>query len=421
MFERAYRQRLEGDVTRWQMDGVITPATGNAIRTTLGPLPSGVNIASVVGIVGGLLIGAAFLAFVAANWSEIARPARFAMLLAGIAAAYALGAWFDRGGRAFLADSAVSIGCIIFGAAIALVGQMYHLGGDFAGAMLLWAAAALAAAALTGSRGALAVALVVGSIWSGMRVQEEADVPHLAFVAFWLIAAILAVRWNASVARHLVALAAVAWWLTAGITLSTLFSVGNATLVVAAGAALMLGAGLAMANWGSPSLRAFGLTLSTYGALVFAIAVAWTVSGVLHGRVRPLPWWIGASGVSGVGLSLAAAGIGRRAGPALAGLSAVLGLAVVAAMARRVGGDEPWLVYALALASMLSLVMSGMLDEVRPRIVPGWIGLACVIAGITWALEGSLLERSIFLAIAGIVAIAIANALGRFMPKEAMT
>ena len=64
--------------------------------------------------------------------------------------------------------------------AIALVGQMYHLGGDFAGGMLLWAGGALVAAALTGSRGALAVALVAGSVWSGMRVFETHDVPHLA-------------------------------------------------------------------------------------------------------------------------------------------------------------------------------------------------------------------------------------------------
>ena len=57
--------------------------------------------------------------------------------------------------RPILADLCASVGAIIFGAGIALVGQMYHLGGDFAGGMLLWAIGALAAAALTGSRGAL--------------------------------------------------------------------------------------------------------------------------------------------------------------------------------------------------------------------------------------------------------------------------
>ena len=178
MFETAYRQRLEADLTRWQNDGVITPTIGDTIRARLGPPPKGVNIATVVGMVGALLIAAAFLAFVAANWTEIARPARFAILLAGIAAAYALGAWFDKQDRGYLADISATVGSIVFGAAIALTGQMYHLSGDFAAGALLWAGGALLAAALTGSRGALAVALAAGGLWSGMRMFDAAEVPH---------------------------------------------------------------------------------------------------------------------------------------------------------------------------------------------------------------------------------------------------
>ena len=160
MFDRAYRQRLEADLVQWEADGVITPAAVTAIRVALPPLAPGFNIATVVAIVGGLLIAAAFLAFVAAHWLEIPRLLRFAILLAGIVSAYGLGGWFARADKPVLADLCASVGSIIFGAGIALVGQMYHLGGDFAGGMLLWALGALAAAALTGSRGALAVALV---------------------------------------------------------------------------------------------------------------------------------------------------------------------------------------------------------------------------------------------------------------------
>ena len=41
--ERTYRQRLEADLARWQADGVITAASGDAIRGTLRPLPKGVD------------------------------------------------------------------------------------------------------------------------------------------------------------------------------------------------------------------------------------------------------------------------------------------------------------------------------------------------------------------------------------------
>src|SRR6185295_14514760 len=132
MFDRVYRQRLDADLARWEADGVITPASLAAIRATLPPLAPSVNIAIVVAIVGGLLIAAAFLAFVAAHWTEIPRLLRLAMLFAGMLIAYGLGGWFARARQPILADLCAAIGALIFGAAIALVGQMYHLGGDFA-------------------------------------------------------------------------------------------------------------------------------------------------------------------------------------------------------------------------------------------------------------------------------------------------
>ena len=139
MFDRTYRQRLEADLAQWEADGVITPVAVTAIRLALPPLAPAFNIATVVAMLGGLLIAAAFLAFVAAHWLEISRLLRLAILLAGIVSAYGLGGWFARAGKPVLADLCASVGSITFGAGIALVGQMYHLGGDFAGGMLLWA------------------------------------------------------------------------------------------------------------------------------------------------------------------------------------------------------------------------------------------------------------------------------------------
>ena len=94
--------------------------------------------------------------------------------------------------------------------------------------------------------------------------------------------------------------------------------------------------------------------------------------------------------------------------------SARLVLAAVFMWTPRQG--DPWLAYAALLCAMLSLVVSGMLDEARPRIVAGWLGIAGVIAAITWAVKGSLLKRSIFLAAAGIVAVVLASGLNRFVP-----
>ena len=416
MSERDYRKRLEADLARWEADGVVAASTGAAIRATLRPVPEGVTIATVIAIVGGLLIAAAFLAFVAANWSEIPRPTRFAILLAGIAAAYVLGAWFDRSARPYLADLAAAVGSIVFGAAIALTGQMYHLGDDFAGGMLLLAAGSLIAAVLTGSRGALAVALVTACIWNGMRVFELSDV-HLPFVPFWLICAALALLWNAPVARHLVSLAAIVWCVHSAIGIEE-DRVANASFAFVAAVGFLLGGGIALASHGSESIRAFGLTLSNYAAYALALSLGWVVAGIFSVGSRELPVSIVALGVVGLALALLASAIERRIGAALIALAIALALIVVSGEIPTARLDDPWLMYALALASMLCLVISGMLDGERPRVVAGWIGLAAVIAAVTWAVQGSLLRRSAFLAVAGLAAVALASLLGRLLPKE---
>jgi uncharacterized membrane protein len=420
MFEKTYRERLEADLAQWEADGVIAPAAAASIRGALPPLPAGINIAVVVAIVGGLLIAAAFLAFVAAHWTEIARLFRFAILIAGMVVAGALGAWFAATGRIVLADLCASIGAIIFGAGVALVGQMYHLGGDFAGGMLLWSIGALAAALLTGSRGALAVGLVAACIWTCMRSYETPDVLHLPFIPVWLLAAALALIWNSRAAAHLVAIAALPWWVATSLRFD--FDGVQPAFVLAHGAALLFGAGLAIAAMPSPQARRLGSVLSIYGAFSLAVVAGLEVTTVddivrIRTGVAPAqPLWAMLCGVAGVMLAFASAQVTKRVGEAVA--ACAIGLVLLAApIWPASAAGEPWLAYAALLCAMLCLVVSGMLDDERPRIVAGWLGIAGVIAGITWAVNGSLLRRSAFLAVAGLIAVTFATALNRALPR----
>jgi hypothetical protein len=370
-----------------------------------------------VGIVGGLLIAAAFLAFVAANWSAIPRVGRFAMLLGGIAGAYGLGAAFAHTNRPFLADTAVGVGAIVFGASIALVGQMYHLAGDFAAALLLWGLGALAAAVLTSSRSALAVALVAGCAWSWARMFEFGDTPHLSFVAFWLLAAGLALLWNSPAARHLVSSAALAWWAGTSIGMIEPHVVGDPVFVLAAGSALMLGGCLLAEACGSEPIRALGATGASYGAFAIVPGLVLAVAEVFSRSEPAFPPWVTGCGILGLALAIIATVLARRPGLALA--SAAIALSLVAAgLGRQDFAGREWLTDATAIAAALCLIISGTLDDKRPRLVAGWVGLAIVIATITWMVKGSLLERSIFLAVAGCAAIALALGLGRMLPKE---
>jgi hypothetical protein len=253
-----------------------------------------------------------------------------------------------------------------------------------------------------------------------MRNYDAPDVLHLPFVAVWLIAAALALAWNSRVAAHLVAVALLPWW----IATSLRFELDGAqpSFVLANGAALLFGAGLAIAAVPTPRALRLGTVLSIYGAFSLAAVACLevtTVDDIIRFRnstVPAQPLWAILCGAAGVILALASAGITRRAGEILAACS--IGLVLLAAPIWPAStAGEPWFAYAALLCAMLCLVVSGVLDDVRPRIVAGWLGIAGVIAGITWAVKGSLLRRSAFLAAAGVIAVVFATALNRALPR----
>jgi branched-subunit amino acid transport protein len=184
---------------------------------------------------------------------------------------------------------------------------------------------------------------------------------------------------------------------------------------------LLFGGGLALAALAWERAARAGSVLSAYGALALAgvaILEAVMANEVFrsHTGLANQPLWIISCGVAGVIFAVAAAATASRIGTAFAAGAIGLVLAATAAWTPQQSGD-PWLAYAALLCAMLCLVVSGMLDAARPRIVAGWLGIAGVIAAITWAVKGSLLNRSIFLAAAGAVAVALALVLNRFVPR----
>jgi hypothetical protein len=249
-----------------------------------------------------------------------------------------------------------------------------------------------------------------------MRVTEVADAPHMPFLAFWLVGAALAAIWNSPVARHLVGVAALGWLLTIfiGMTDRNL----NPVLQTAGWTTVLLGGGLIMSDLKPDPLRALGLTLSTYGSFALALVMAPVGFDEYLSRTPIAPDGGLIAGIAADVVLLALAIARRRAGQAFAWLAQLLAVIVAAGWAGAAVLPQPWTAYALALASMLCLVVSGMLDDVRPRLVAGWLGLGLMIAGITWAVKGSLLRRSVFLAVSGAAAVALAALLSRVVPKE---
>ena len=169
--------------------GSLAPASGSAERNTATagkirafesdrPENQGLHWPTIIAIsFGGLMLGAGVLLFVAAHWDQLSPAQRLTSVILLVAAFHVLGA-FTSDDFPHLATVFHAVGTVALGAGIFLAAQIFNLNEGWSGGVLLWALGALASAALTGSRGALAVALVAACTWSNTRIFDPAAI-HL--------------------------------------------------------------------------------------------------------------------------------------------------------------------------------------------------------------------------------------------------
>ncbi len=85
-----YARRLDRDLTRWREAGWITPEGETSIRADVAASTRSVELASVLGVLGGRRIGSEAMSFVAAYWNEIQRLISRSLSLGGLSTAYGL-------------------------------------------------------------------------------------------------------------------------------------------------------------------------------------------------------------------------------------------------------------------------------------------------------------------------------------------
>ena len=163
---RLKRSGLEKDLERWHALGWISDDGAAAIAGELALRPFGFHFGAILSLLGAALLCFAAMTFVAANWSDMAKVTRLAVLFGALWASYGVAWVLFRRGLSTFAHCAVLVGSGVFGACIMLIAQTYHMEGHPPDAVLLWAAGALAAAVLMRSVPSLVLAIGLFALWA---------------------------------------------------------------------------------------------------------------------------------------------------------------------------------------------------------------------------------------------------------------
>ncbi|GIK49409.1 MAG: hypothetical protein BroJett013_21060 [Alphaproteobacteria bacterium] len=204
----AYKDKVKQDLDRWIGAGLVAADKREAILATV-PDARRLDAATALAWVGGLLLGVAVIAFIAANWNATPKLVRFAVLLAAFLGLAAGAAWSAHKERSVLSNILLMIAALVFAASIGLTGQIFDIAGNPRTASYGAGVAAFALALAGRSTAAAVAGLVFIALGDFIDRQwfagAESEAPWM--LLFAPLSAYLALRWASSPLAHVSALA----------------------------------------------------------------------------------------------------------------------------------------------------------------------------------------------------------------------
>lgn len=215
MSNKKFLARLAKELPDWVAQGWVKAGAERAILDHVAAQRSGTPFLTYAfSILGVLLFGSGIITYFAANWGEIPKLAKLAILFGSMWLAYGA-AWHAlRDNHApLLGQALLLLGAILFGANIMLIAQIYHIDSHFPNGVLLWSLGALVGAWLVRSQPLLVAAIALGWLWTTLELDYfwNRHSTHWPFLVLWLafLPPIYLHRFRA--ALHL-ALVALLWW-----------------------------------------------------------------------------------------------------------------------------------------------------------------------------------------------------------------
>jgi uncharacterized membrane protein len=155
---------------QWERDGLLTADAAHTLRERYAVDDSRPGLAQIVmGSLGALLIGAGLIAVIGYNWDDFSRPVRLLFAFLPLLLSQLFGfRVLQRGAAsaAWVRETAALLQTFATGACIALVSQIYNLGGDWPDFLFWWFLLSLPLAWLLRSHAVVIFYLIAIAVWS---------------------------------------------------------------------------------------------------------------------------------------------------------------------------------------------------------------------------------------------------------------
>jgi uncharacterized membrane protein len=139
-----FRAALRNELAIWIQKGIVNDETAKQLSSAyeLDNLKheSTRLLSSVIFTIGGLLLGGGLISFVAANWEVIPTAIKLALLFSALLGLHTIGFWLRHSKNwTRLGHALIFCGCLVFGANIGLVAQIFHISSNWYGGFGAWA------------------------------------------------------------------------------------------------------------------------------------------------------------------------------------------------------------------------------------------------------------------------------------------
>lgn len=181
---RAVRQWLEAETPRWlsrrllsesQLTSILALYEGRAQADR----SSGQRFLKIMMGLASLLTGLAALLLIGSNWDEIPRASKLLVIFGSVAATHGYAFYLSaRSGRSTGTDTLHFLGCLLFGAGIWLVAQVFHINAHYPDGLLWWGLGTLPFLLALGSTPLHLLYVALLGSWAG---AEMFGFPRLSF------------------------------------------------------------------------------------------------------------------------------------------------------------------------------------------------------------------------------------------------